>query len=421
MIGKYINLLCANREKLTVLADQALVSGVNFAVGILLARAMGVEQYGLFALAWMVVLFASGVQQALVIAPLYALTARQENPDQWINRVFTLQLFLSVVAFGVVFLIVFVAVQFQPEWYTPGLDWVLGATVAIYLLNDFLRRTLFVRHRPLRVLLMDLFGFGLQPFLIGFLHEAALLSISSSVGVVLIAQTLSLVVALWNARPGLVVKGLNELLAHLWQYSRYLVGTSLLQWFSGNYFVLAAGALLGPAAVGAVRIAQNIMGLLHVLFQAMENIVPVRAAEALHRGGNAAMMTYMRHVAIQALLPTGLLLGALAVFREVIIDFIYGAEYLPYSDLLLAFCGIYVLVFFGTLMRFVIRTIERNHIIFWSYVLTTAFSLLMATPMVDKLGVTGVVLGIALTHIISLTLFTYLLKSSVSWTSKSST
>ena len=60
LVGK---MLSKNREKSWVLADQALVSGVNFLNGILLARWLGITAYGTFALIWMAVLVASSLQQ----------------------------------------------------------------------------------------------------------------------------------------------------------------------------------------------------------------------------------------------------------------------------------------------------------------------------------------------------------------------
>ena len=42
------------------LADQAVVSGTNFLTGILLARHLGMVEYGVYTLAWMVGQFING-------------------------------------------------------------------------------------------------------------------------------------------------------------------------------------------------------------------------------------------------------------------------------------------------------------------------------------------------------------------------
>src|ERR1039458_3007017 len=52
------------------LLDQGLISGSNFLVGILLARWLVPEQYGAYALAFSIFLFASGFHNALLLEPI---------------------------------------------------------------------------------------------------------------------------------------------------------------------------------------------------------------------------------------------------------------------------------------------------------------------------------------------------------------
>src|SRR3989339_512327 len=63
------------------LADQAMVSGVNFLTGILLARYLGLEEYGRFTLAWMAVLLCNSFQQAGIIAPMMSIGPKQKKED----------------------------------------------------------------------------------------------------------------------------------------------------------------------------------------------------------------------------------------------------------------------------------------------------------------------------------------------------
>lgn len=418
MIERLKTLVAEHEQKAKVLGDQLVVSGVNFLVGVLLARLLGVESYGVFVFAWMAILFASGIQQAFIVAPLYALLARKADKRSWINGLFSIQVLFSIISIALVLLGSTALLYFNPERNLPGLSLALSILVGVYLLNDFLRRANFVRLQPGKVLVMDLLGYGLQPLLIAGLFAADVLSVVTAILAVLLAQVCSLIIALRASQLHIDLEAMPEQLMELWQYSRYLLGTSILQWFSGSYFVLAAGAMLGPAVVGAVRMAQNIMGLLHVLFLAMENIVPAKASEILHRDGMPSMVDYMQRISWRASLPTGLLLGAIALFHKPLIAAVYGVEYLPFAPVLLAFCGIYMLVFIGTMLRFAIRTMERNQLIFWGYVLTTVFSLLAANTIVSSMGQLGVVTGIAATHVITLTLYFYALKTNLKWNFK---
>ena len=160
------------------------------------------------------------------------------------------------------------------------------------------------------------------------------------------------------------------------------------------------------------------MGVLNVLFQAMENIIPARSAEALHKGGLTELGNYMQKITLQLILPVAIFLGFIAIFCRQIITVVYGVEYLPYSFILLAFCGIYVFVFLGTLLRFVIRTLEYNQLIFISYALTTVFSLIAGKALASYYGLTGVMAGIAGTQLISFISLITFLKIKVKWNFK---
>ena len=64
------------------LADQAMVSGVNFLTAILLARYLGIEEFGRFTLAWMAVLIAYSIQYAMIIAPMMSIGPKQSAAER---------------------------------------------------------------------------------------------------------------------------------------------------------------------------------------------------------------------------------------------------------------------------------------------------------------------------------------------------
>ena len=65
-----ISISHARQETIAVLAGQLLVSASNFMTGILLARSLGPEGYGRYALAMGTMLFLGSIQTALIISPM---------------------------------------------------------------------------------------------------------------------------------------------------------------------------------------------------------------------------------------------------------------------------------------------------------------------------------------------------------------
>lgn len=415
MINKAKVWVRQHMNKSYVFADQALVSGVNFSVGIMLARWLGIETYGLFTLAWMVVLFTAGLQQSFLVAPMYSLSAKQKGSDEWISRLNVIQLIFSIVSFLLSFLIVEISYFFKPEWRVEGMSFIVACLVAVFTLNDFFRRCLFIKLLGKKVFVMDLIGYGLQVVMLFVLKSFDQLTLYSALCGILITHSLSIVFYFLVHQPLFRFSRFRATILTLWQYSRYLLATSVLQWSSGNYFILVAGAMLGPVAVGAVRIVQNLMGLLHVIFLALENLIPVRAASIFNSGGPIALYSYLKNTFQYLLVPILILIALLISFHQEILELLYGEVNEEVYQMLIVFSIVYLMVFIGTLFRFAIRTLEKNHIIFKSYIITTLFSLLLAHYLITQLGAMGVVAGIAGTQLISLVYFYFSLKETFQW------
>jgi len=66
---KLINQLKKDKNKLLVVLDQVIVSGGNFALGLVLIRTLGLADYGVYAVLWMGVLFALSLHQAFITMP----------------------------------------------------------------------------------------------------------------------------------------------------------------------------------------------------------------------------------------------------------------------------------------------------------------------------------------------------------------
>lgn len=386
------------------LFDQALVSGSNFLVAILLTRLAGLEIYGSFALAWMGLLLMSSIHQAFVLIPMMSLAPKKKEYErtQYIKQ-------SQLVQFGVAFLILLIispavafADQFLPDWQVSSLFPILPVAIFCYLMQDYYRRYFFIQGKPAYALLVDIIAYPgmllgiFACYVGGFLAvKEAYIAVASSFG-------LAATVGLFCARISFSVKlqELRSIIQEHWRFSSWLLGTAFLQFFSSNYFLVAAAALLGPTGLGALRIAQNLLGLTHVLFQAMENVVPVKAAEAFVKNGFKGMKIYLQAISLKSGIVVLGILVLLALFAKPVIHLAYGAEYIEYSFLLMGYCLFYLSLFPGYPLRYALRTVELTRPMFVAYILSTGFSLFCAFPMVEMWGLWGVVIGLIITQIL---------------------
>lgn len=415
MILRLLHTLKAQRNPLLIMGDQALVSGVNFLMGILLVAHLGLSTFGNYVLMLMVVQFVSSLHQGILVAPLLSLYAKQAQKAHYLKQLFGQQLWFSLLTFGLVFLGVRIAQEFYMEWQFSHAPLVLALWTALFVFHDFLRRVHFTQEQPVRAVLMDIIAYGLQPLLIFGLSHFEMLTLPMLLWCLIALYAMAIATSLVFFPQAIALQIDWRIYKSNWRYARYLVGTALLQWFSGNYFLMIAGGVLGAAALGAIRVAQNVMGILHFLFQALENIISVKAARILAQEGKLNMLRYMRKMSFNSGALIVLLLTAIAVFRRPILATLFGEEILDYEFVLIWFAGMYLFVYLGTMFRFLVRTLERNQIIFISYIITTGFSLVAAFPLVEYYGIHGVLLGLLAAQVLSMLVFCYYLKNELKW------
>lgn len=397
-----------------MLLDQAIVSGGNFVLGVLLARYLGLAAFGTYSLLWMGVLFALSLHQAFISQPMMTLFAQKsgEHREAYFRTIFQVQILLSL-ALGLLSLLAFLALRFshfQIEW----LPWLpsVGAIAAVYLLQDTLRKLFFVEKQYRPPLLLDILLYALLLGVLPVAHAFGKLDLGNALLVILLAYGLSCTVGVFqmkNAFKFFDKKTIQHTLKEHYHFSVWLLGTSLLQWFSGNFFLIAAAGVLGAFAVGALRMAQNMVGLSHVLFLAMENVVPAEAAHQFFNHGKAKMNAYLRRTSLLGAIPLLVILLALAAFSPWLIELLYGAEYVPFSYLVWAYAGHYVFVYLGFPLRFALRTLQLTYPIFVAYCVSAGISLLVAFPMAQAWGMWGVMAGLMGTQVLMLLVYTFFL------------
>jgi O-antigen/teichoic acid export membrane protein len=389
----------------SVLFDQAILSATNFITGILLARFLGIETYGLFALLWMVVLFGLSFSQAFITKPMLSIGPQIEtgNKRNYFSSLHTIQLVFSFLAFVISFFGLLILTPFP--WFelpSSGLIFKIPIILALFLTYDFYRKYFFVSEQLKWPILID----GLLAFFqlsgIFILHLFGALSLENFLLLIIVIYALLNVFFYTKiATPGFNINSLKSVLKKHYDFAKWLIGTALLQWLCGNFFIIAGGGILGTAAVGAVRIAQNIVGLTHVIFLAMENIVPVYAANHFKNGGIKSLYIFLKKLSLQSGVVIMLILILLSAFAPQIIRLLYGEDFVPFSYILVGVCIIYLLVFIGHPLRFALRTLQLTKPIFIAYLFGAVFSLMSAYPLLKNWDMVGLLAGMFITQLIA--------------------
>src|ERR1035438_8994422 len=139
-----------SRRSQTIL-DQAIVSGSNFITGIVLVRGLGLVEFGRFTVAYAVLLLANSIQLSFISSPMITLGSLCATPSEqrrFVRGMYGVQLIFCclvsvacIVAAGIYVVRAHGAVPLR-------MIAAFGAAVALYLMQDWLRRYYFTVGKP---------------------------------------------------------------------------------------------------------------------------------------------------------------------------------------------------------------------------------------------------------------------------------
>ncbi|HMD77936.1 MAG TPA: hypothetical protein VKG86_11245 [Terracidiphilus sp.] len=390
-------------REIWALSDQAVVSGTNFLTNVMLARFMGLREFGVFALAWMSVMFVNSLQYALIMAPMMSVGPKQEekNRPSYFGAVVFQELVLVSFCFVLVFAALKVSSNYFPHADLQRLALPLAVSAFAYQMQDFIRRYFFATRQSRYALVDDALSYLTQLPILFLLHRAGDLNSATALWVMAGTSIFGMVAGwFWMEPIEFKWEWIRAISRRHWRISRWLGASALLQWTSGNLFVIAAPVYYGAAAAGVLRASQNLMGVTHVWFQGLDNVVPVETARRLREGGVHSMLAYTRSILLKWGGLTLLFATVMAVAPGFWLRLTYGSEMAQYGYILRLYALIYFLIFVGGPLRAGLLAMEFTVPIFWSYLAMTSFAIVFAFPMAKWLGLSGSLLGVLGTQIL---------------------
>lgn len=379
------------------IVDQCLASGCNFAVALILARRMGPQNFGAFTLGMMFIWFAQSINNALVYAPMLSIAPKLEHNalPPYFMSVLIHQALLMVVYLGLFWGVLAAAALFSVAAFPPAMAACLSVALVAVVGLDFLRRYFYACLRPASAAIASAVALVLQLLLVLVIlpqqartPEWALICIAS-------ANVVAALVVCGKLGPLVFQRTtLRTVTRRNWLLGRWLLVSILASWCCSNTFMLTAGAVVGPKAVGGLRAASLLIGIGSVLVQAIENFVPVHFSRSwVHQGQQAAWLFSAR---VAALTVGAVLLFSIVASLDPALWFglIFGKDYLAFSWLVYAFALQFPLLVLLTNMACVLRALERSWDIFMTWIFMAAVTLVTVYPVVKLAGIGGAAFGI---------------------------
>jgi O-antigen/teichoic acid export membrane protein len=392
------------RRPFHIFGNQGFNSLVNFAYTVFLVRALGVEEFGVYSVYYLVALNGGTLAHALVSQPAVSIAANVAGEDR-AGLLSTAAALLFAVTLGLAVIAGVIPMLGNAVGLTNTLSgWTMLLLVVSLIVPEFVRRLLLFANWTRRAWLLDITRFVVTGGLFAGLVLNGAHTSDPYVACFALAQFSALVlVAVMELRRGHVraVRPTMLWLRRLLNSGKWLGVTSLLQFFNEHFHLLVASALLGSYALGVVRAIQSLVGLANPLLFSLEHLLPRRLGADAIRIGEAAALQRYRATAGLAVLGFGGLMLALAAFAEPVLHFVLSPALAAHAWELQAFCAIYVLLLLRSLLSFVFRYGENTVPVLLGVAAGSVTSVFTAYPHSGHFGIPGVLAGLALAQVVS--------------------
>jgi len=411
MIKKIINYKSLNYS----LLDQALVSGSNFLSTIIIARILGLNDFGIFATLWIILLFINSLHVSIIVFPMMSLIPKQEKLKNYFASLLVGQLLFVIIAFALALLF--------SLFYTTKMNLnisfntiiLFSLTVGLYHMQDFYRRYFFSLKKFLDVFIIDILTYLLRVIILIYLFMASIpLSLENIFLIFVITFLLGAIIGVIKYEFVINYQSLKNNFIEQWSLSKWLLPSGLMQWSSINLFLVVASFLLGPTIVGIIRLGQNIVMAFNVVLQGIENFIPTDASQIFINQGIKPLIEYLTKVTSIGLSFILFFGGLVAYFSKEILLLVYGNTYVEYNDVVIWYAIILIFMFLLVVFRIFLRTTNHTKIWFKAYSITSIYSLIVVYPLLTQYGIYGVLLGILSAHIVLIVSTYFMIKKEFS-------
>ena len=387
--------LLKGRRNQTI-ADQVFVSASNFATTILLVRGLGLREFGVFAVVYALMMLANNIQLSFICSPMITVSAlKEDGPPRasYLRGMFGVQIWFCVF----ITLIAAVSSGFYLRFKgLPGQMHLLPAflvAMSAYLMQDWLRRYYFASGKALDAIWNDFISYPGQALLLLALYYFHRLTVNSALWSIAVTSGAAFLLGFLIERLRFAQAEVRTAWQQSHRLSRDLAIASQLQWFVYQGAMLFGAGILGAEAAGSVRATQNVVGPINVAYQAMENLVPLRAGEEMRRGGIPQVVRFLVRFGLKGLAALSVLFLGMALFSKQFLTLFYGHKVGVYAGVLDLQMLYFLLLWPLRQLSYLFRTIDRTMSILMASLAAAVTSLVLLYPAVHLFHAMGIMIA----------------------------
>jgi O-antigen/teichoic acid export membrane protein len=320
---------------------------MNFLTSAVLARMLGVHEFGAFSVFYIILQYLNSIQLALIVSPM--MTLAPQITDESERAVFLKGMggYQYVFSAGCcVFTLLVAAIEkfdLAPAKLDPGVLLPFALSIFCFQAQDWLRRFWYVEERGRAVFVNDVISYVGQVVVLLVLWQMHVATVTSAYYAIAITSLVAFLVGAKSEDVWGGVRQIKTVVSETWAFGRSLLAASQFQWVGSQGILIIVAAISGVSAAGGIRAAMALLGPVNVLYQLLDNVIPVRAAREFAKSGRVGLLAYLRRVGLFLSLIVGVPVLLISLAARPIMAIAFGKDFAGFAHLVL-WQAIYVLL-----------------------------------------------------------------------------
>jgi O-antigen/teichoic acid export membrane protein len=379
----------ASRAGMTMI-DQCFASGSNFLVGVAVARIAGPVGLGAFSLAYGCWVLINTVHRALITDPMAIFRDLNEREfPKHIRRGFAAEVVLGLAA-SVVFALIGVGLRIAGMTGFGDGMLALAPWVVFLDLQDYWRWVGFMEGKPVKAMHNDVVFCVAQLFAFAFVFVAGMHSVYAVVAAWGVGALAGSAYGLTQFSVTPALRGGYRLLKDRWAMSKWNAGGQITGWGSSQLYLILIGGLLGPAALGGLKAANNLVtGPSFVIIHAGGSFGLPEASKGLKERGWPGLRRVGRLINLVSLVSIGVFGLIVIIWAAPLLRGVYGEPFVRYAQAarIMAFAYILSAFFMGPIL--VLKATKRTRPLFMVQIISGISSIAAVAVFGSLYGVDG--------------------------------
>jgi len=386
------------------LLDQGVFAGSNFVMSVLLARWLSPEQYGMYAVAFAVLLFLLNFHQGLMLEPMlvFGSSVYRDCLRGYVKALLLLHLGISLVMVFGLFVSAAVISKLGQASSLPGALVGVAFAAPTVLLLWLVKRTFYLKLSPapsaIGAILYCVLNLGGLAFLYQH-NRISTLSVFLLMGLGSLCTSILLLPYLASRlAPSQNAPSLADTWRRHWRYGGWALGANAMMWVPINAFYPLLSRFSGLAEAGELKALMNFAAPMLQACAALHTLMLPYAARVLRERGRAGVSVILRRMTLLCVACAVPYWAVLLLFQGPAFRMLYSGRYTEVAYLLpaVALASVAGSAFFGP--SIVLRSLESPRLIFAAVSVSSCVAVALGIPLIRTFGVGGAVWSIAMSE-----------------------